>query len=114
MHLIILIGVYANNLRQKPVAILREVTGNFSLVGTDETTARIDDIALFLNKIKNNNAIKLRLKIQDQKEEDYFQFNMDKVYMLSGGVFDSVDYGELRIPISFIAEDGEDDGKDYQ
>ena len=98
---------------RKPVAIIREVTGSFSLVGTDETPARIDDIALLLNKIKNNTPIRLRLKIQDQKEEDYFQFNMDKVYMLSGGVFDSIDYGELRIPISFIAEDGADDGKDY-
>ncbi len=98
---------------RKPVTILREVTGSFNLVGTDETSARIDDIALLLNKIKTNTPVKLRLKIQDQKELDYFQFNMDKVFMLSGGVFDGIDYGELRIPISFIAEDGADDGKDY-
>ena len=34
--------------------------------------------------------------------------------MLSGGVFDSIDYGELRIPITFIAEDGADNGQDYR
>lgn len=98
---------------RKPIAILREITGSFNLVGTDESTAKMDDIAELLNKIKTNDSIKLRLKIQDQKELDYFQFNMDKVFMLSGGVFDGIDYGELRIPISFIAEDGADDGNDY-
>ena len=98
----------------KPVALLREVTGSFSLVGTDESTARMDDIALLLSKIKNNTSIKLRLKIKDQKETDYFQFEMDNVYMLSGGVFDSIDYGELRIPITFLAEDGADNGQDYR
>ena len=65
-------------------------SGSFSLDGTYESTARMDDIALLLSKIKNNTSIKLRLKIKDQKETDYFQFEMDNVYMLSGGVFDSI------------------------
>ena len=80
------------------------VTGSFTLVGSTGDTTKEDNLITILNNLKQNNVNYVKIKIQNDKLNKNFTIEFPKVYFLSGGVFDNIDFGELRLPLGFIAE----------
>ena len=88
----------------KPIAKTREVTGTFTLVGSTGDETKEDNIITLLNNLRQNNVNYVKIWIYNDSLSKNFTIEFPKVYFLSGGVYDNLDFGELRLPLGFIAE----------
>ena len=57
-----------------------------------------------LNNLKQNNVNYVKIWIYNDKLNKNYTIEFPKVYFISGGVFDNLDFGELKLPLGFIAE----------
>ena len=88
----------------KPIPKTREVSGTFTLVGSTGDTTKEDNLITLLNNLKQNNVNYVKIWIYNDKLNKNYTIEFPKVYFISGGVFDNLDFGELKLPLGFIAE----------